>query len=219
MAITKTYLYDSNAATSCANVCAWLQENAVPEYFDSVELSEDGSSVVCTIDNVEILKYTPNSNTAAFVITTRNGSRRTIQAQQANQAFIYNAYKCTHGIAFTPNVQSYCDLFSLIVTKNNNGETTVVSTAYFAYSSINNLVLQNISAVSLSCVAPLRTISFSQYEFNITSRLQFTCSGALGNPTYTPKAYCMPHYQNNACGEVLINGTPHLSNGYWCIED
>lgn len=219
MAITKTYLYDSSAATSCANVCAWLKENAVPEYFDSVDLSDDGMSVICTIDNVEMLKYTPSSVPGAFVITTKSGASRSIQTQTTVQAFVYNAYKCSNGIAFTPNIDAYHDLFSLLITKNTSGETTVVSTTYFAYSSINNLVFQNISAVSLSCVAPLRTFTFSQHEFNITSRLQFACSGELGNPTYTPKAYCMPHCQNTACGEILINGTPHLSNGYWCIED
>lgn len=218
MAITKTYLYNSDAATELENVYAWLQANAVPEYFDTV--TTDGTSVTCTVDGVEMLKYTPGATSNCFVITTKSGVSRSVQSQSVNGSFVCYAYKCANGIAFTPNISAYYDLFTLIITKNNNGETTVVSNAYFSYSSIGNIALQNISAVSLSCVAPLKMFTFTRTDYNITTRVPFPCNGELGNPTYTPNAFYLPHSQSTAAGVVLtIDGVDYISSGYWAIKD
>lgn len=218
MAISKTYLYNADGETSCSNVAAWLQENAVPEYFDSVGISDDGASVICTVDGVEMLKYSPGSPNAGFVITTAEGYSKTLSSGNGYQ-FVYYAYKCANGIAFTSSITSFYDYFSIIITKNNNGETTVVSANNFGQSSIGNMSTANVSAISLSCVTPLKTFSFTRADYNLTTLVPFPCSNALGNPTYTPHAFWMPHSQNTAVGTLRINGVDYLSNGYWCIED
>lgn len=219
MAISKTYLYNADGETSCSNVAAWLQENAVPTYFDSVAISDDGASVICTVDGVEMLKYTPNTTVGTFVITSASGASKSLSSHAVSYSFVNYAYKCANGIAFSSNINSHPDYFSVVVTKNNNGETTVVSAQTFEQSTITTAPTTGVSALSLSCVAPLKTFSFTRADYNLTTLVPFPCSNALGNPTYTPNAFYMPHSQNTAVGQLVINGVSYLSNGYWCIED
>lgn len=219
MAITKDYLYNSDAATSCSNVAAWLHENAVPTYFDSVTVSDDGLSVSCLVGDVELLKYKPSTTTGTFIITASSGASKSIGCSSITYAFVNYAYKCVNGIAFTPHAASSSDYFPVIIIKNNKGETTVVSTSYFYHNTFSNISTVAVSAVSLSCVEPLKTFSFTRVDYNLTTLVPFPCNNALGSPTYTPNAFWMPHSQNTAVGKLLINGVAYLSNGYWCIKD
>ena len=218
MAISKTYLYSNDAAASCANIAAYLQENAVPKYFDSVTISDDEATVICTVGGVDLLKYTPSNTTATFVITTATGESKNVAVQSSSYAYVNYAYQCANGIAFSPTI-STGDPFTIAITKNNNGETAVISAQQFGASTLINMVSQSLSAISLSCVAPLKTFSFNRTDYNLTTLVPFPCSNALGNPTYTPNAFYMPHSQNTAVGKLVINGAEYLSNGYWCIKD
>lgn len=226
MAISKKYLYSGDAATSCINVAAYLQENAVPKYFDSVSVSDDGASVICTVGGAEFLRYTPglyssSEDPGVFKITTKEGSVRSVTSSSASFSFVCYAFKCTNGIAFSPYVAGYLDLFSLVITKNNDGETTIISGSNFAYSSSNvsYMTTYNLAAVSPSCVSPFNSFVLNRAEYDLTTLVPFPCSGSMGNPAYTPNVFFMPQYQYDDVGILEINGNTYLSNGYWALLD
>lgn len=50
MAIERTYLYDTDRLKNMENSAKYLQENAVPKYFDRVELSADRTGISCYIE-------------------------------------------------------------------------------------------------------------------------------------------------------------------------
>lgn len=222
MAITKTHLYDTTAGPSCSKVAAWLQAHAVPDYFDTVAVSEAGNSVICTVNGTDLLTYTPNTATP-FVVKSASGASANVASINTAHAFIYYAFHCEHGIAFTPMQPGAYDTFNLVITKNSKGETTILHTNRFSGNTstdtINALYGNGVAAQGLSDVAPLKSFTFTRSEYELTTLVPFPCSCAQGDPAYTPDAFYMPHSQTVAPGKLVMGGVTYLSNGYWCVKD
>lgn len=222
MAITKTHLYDTIAGASCSKVAAWLQAHAVPDYFDTVAVSENGNSVICTVNGTDLLAYTPNTATP-FVVKSASGASANVASINTAHAFIYYAFECEHGIAFTPMQPGAYDTFNLVITKNSKGETTILHTNRFSGNTntdtINALYGNGVAAQGLSDVAPLKSFTFTRSEYELTTLVPFPCSSAQGDPAYTPDAFYMPHSQTTAPGKLVMGGVVYLSNGYWCVKD
>lgn len=222
MAITKAYLLDTNAGASCSKVAAWLQAHAVPDYFDAVTVSEDGNSVICTVNGTDLLTYAPFTANP-FVVKSASGASANVKSFNTAHAFIYYAFQCEHGIAFTPSLSGAYDTFILVITKNSKGETTILHTNRFSGNTVTDTIsaLYNngVAAQGLSDVAPLKSFTFSRSEYDLTTLVPFPCSSAHGDPAYTPDAFYMPHSQTTAPGKLVMGGVTYLSNGYWCVKD
>lgn len=222
MAITKTHLYDTTAGASCSKVAAWLQAHAVPDYFDTVAVSENGNSVICTVNGTDLLTYVPYTATP-FVVKSASGASANVASVNTAHAFIYYAFQCDHGIAFTPMQPGAYDTFALVITKNSKGETTILHTNRFSGNTntdtIYALYNNGVAAQGLSDVAPLKSFTFTRSEYELTTLVPFPCSSAQGDPAHTPDAFYMPHSQTVAPGKLVMGGVTYLSNGYWCIKD
>lgn len=219
MAIERTnIIYSSDAAQAAANLYNYLNTNAVPTYFDRIEIND--AVVSCYVGEVELLKFSMflNGSENGVTVTTENGETITFTASGNSAQFQY-AYKCNNGISFALDLAA--DIV-LTITKDNSGNTAVIfvspsSGSYLGMSKnstsgYNKLYVVNKESQSI----------FYKFFYCLNRGEQATilCPLSVGDTlNYTPNAFLMPYTQYTAQGVIDIDGCKYISNGLWCVKD
>lgn len=217
MAIERTYIGGSStAAAAAAKLSTYLNENAVPTYFDRVELNSD--TVSCYVGDVRLLRCIMYINITGngVTISTESGTTYTDTVDKSGADFEY-AYKCNKGISFTLGLNFP---FLLTITKDNNGNTTIIygDGNYFTDPDNSKSSSQRIYVVNKDCQ---NIVSKSFFCRNDAERLTVLCPLPVGDTTnYTPDAFLMPYTQYTVANGIIdVDGCKYLSNGLWCVRD
>lgn len=212
MAIIKTYIYNADEATSSQNILNYLQANAVPDYFDSVEL--DGNCVLCKVGEHELLKIYPNltQSGGGYQVYTTTGTALWINSNSSYMRHAY-AYKCKHGISIT-FIDTSATAAMLTIAKTKAGVTAIVAP--------NSLSVSSAAAVSTLCAVGLNSgppaaMSAKNSITPLTVLAPVPTSGP--EEDYVDGVYFLPFCQTRETGLLDVNGTKYLSNGIWCIKD
>lgn len=228
MAIIKKNIYSSTAATNAANLYNFLLEHAVPDYFDSVKLAENGLTVSCYVGELEFLKISlplyVDSSTDTFSVTTSAGKSYGAYTN-GNNNFLNYAYKCNNGVS----LKIYgCDQFTISIVKNNEGKTAVIFPVS-NYTSGYKLRVREFSASSGdNPTNRVYVVDVDSDEIAYISGDMKTGSSLTGivplpvtdnGERYTPNAFLIAYAQSVEEGVLDIKGVKYLSNGQWCIKD
>lgn len=209
MAIETKYIYSPDHS----GVLAWLQENAVPEYFDKVEAdAETASTVNCYVGDLVLLKMHVVSYGTRYTVRNAAGSERTANNTYQG-AYVNYGYKCKGGLALTIGIEAQSAFLGLFITKDSAGNTTIIvgNSSVGSYSS---------SAAATAAVdRVMKYLSFSQTTGEATTLVPFACGNSPGECRYTPNAFYMTTVQTQAMGRLVIDGVEYLSNGVWALKD
>lgn len=209
MAIETKYIYSPDHS----GVVAWLQENAVPEYFDKVEADATTASTVnCYVGDLVLLKMTVVSYGTQYTVRNAAGSERTANNTYQG-AYVNYGYKCKGGLALTIGIEAQSAFLGLFITKDSAGNTTIIvgNSSVGSYSS---------SAAATAAVdRVMKYLSFSQTTGEATTLVPFACGNSPGECRYTPNAFYMTTVQTQAMGRLVIDGVEYLSNGVWALKD
>lgn len=206
-----------NTITSMSQLADWMRENAVPEYFASIELvsndmrckDEDGNVVFDYDTSSQQFRKNPNA-------IEDSGDN-----YQPNATRPGSVGKCANGIIIDVNRSS--NISSVLITKTNNGAVAAV----FNYSggSRSRCFTTDVHVCAVgdygASAVDQRTLNFYTSDKNQTQLNYFTTTPVEGVISYTPKAFYMPCSQvyDIAFGKFFANGKWYLTNGYWAIED
>ncbi len=158
MAIEKA-IFTASGNDRATEIATWLQANAT-EYFDTIELQENGYEVKCNIDGVTVLDIqVAHSNTsAACSVTLINGASQTTSTYT-----IIGAYKTSKGVCLymggaTNNSSTdpstgetyyqYSGGRDIFICKSDKGNTSFAFNIYSSYSGGGNLSTADVSSDS-----------------------------------------------------------------------
>lgn len=223
MKIERTYLYNSDMAENMQNLYDYLLENAVPEYFDSVEITEDKFTISCYIGEnkfVEIKKENSgqtNLNTIHIYVDTANAVISGIPTYGAGKpVFITYAYKCRNSISFCAsesNADTMNKRIKFTITKDNAGNTTVVCVENYQIGE--NKTNKIYTGSENSNVLSLQMFINSAVQL-LTAKIPFFV-GSSGN--YTPDVFLTPYTEYSTPGILEMDGVYYISNGLWCCKE
>lgn len=214
MAIETTYIY----STDNSGVLTFLQEYAVPVYFDKVEAdAETATTINCYVGDTVLLQFALNSNNGTLCyINTATGLQKTIVPASNSLTIVY-AHKSANGLAFTWGLAAtVSSLPSLIITKDSDENTAIVTASKTGNLSALN---QSVAAVTANDMAILAQALSSRLTATVTTVVPFVCGCGAGECRYTPNAVYFPTAQYTDPGEIIVNGSRYLSNGYWALKD
>lgn len=220
MAITKTWVYDTDATTGFALLYDYLVANAVPEYFDSVLMAEDSTYISCYIGEHEFLKIHDSlygTNDGIEINTTKGLSVR-VKASYSGMRALY-MYKCKHGISMQiqrPNYETtiYYPVFT--ITKDKNGNVAVLAEETIGKSNLNNVSNYYCIAIDDDKINA-RTLVNAISSTTVLCPIPTDCYNNGGN--YIDNVLYMPFYQTRDIGELEINGVRYLNTGMWVVKD
>lgn len=225
MAITKTNLITAGDLNACANnLYNYLNGNAVPDYFDSVTISE--TTVSCIKGGKTILTFSYPGSYMSLKFTGLNSfDHRTVSAVEC----ISTAYKCNNGFLLDgSNSSGTSNNCPIMLTKDNGGNVTIGMLEWLNGSSSQITCKKN--ATNLLYVLNEKTDfqTYNQVYFfddakcrqnYQTALVPLPVCGSAGGNYYTPNAFLMPFTQVAEIGKIDINGVKYLTNGLWCIKD
>lgn len=229
MSITKTNIYSSTAAaTNATNLYNYLLENAVPEYFDSVEISEEGTTISCYVGELEFLRLSLPLNAtsdSSFIVNTLSGESYSTMTPNA-ESYVQYVYKCKNGLSFKIRGM---DNFTISIVKDNNGKTTIIFPVSCYSSGYKLNLYTDYSTKNVNNPTNrIFVVSVDSDEISYISGVMKTGNNLTGivplpvtdnSDKYTPNAYLIAYSQTATEGALNINGVNYLSNGQWCIKD
>lgn len=211
-----------NTIISLSQLADWMRENAVPEYFASIELVSNVDMRCKDEDGNVVFDYDSSSQQFRKNPNAIEDSGDNYQPTSANRPG--SVGKCANGIIIDVNkTQAWS---SVLITKTNNGAVAAV----FNYSggsgsSRSKCLTTNVHVCAVgdygASAVDQRTLTFYTSDKNQTQLNYFTTTPVEGVISYTPKAFYMPCSQvyDIAFGKFFANGKWYLTNGYWAIED
>lgn len=209
MAITKTNLYHVETETSFLNLYNYLLENAVPTYFDSIVKQEDNSYMSCFVGDFELMRINQNPYTGGVILYSAFGESKTCKPTGTDYKYYRCAYKCGSGIMIAIISDT---IPALTITKDNNGDTVIITSSSFSLSSSN---------ITSYCI--------NKYS-NIKSRVIYKADGDAATAlcpivvpstplAYVQSGYLLVYSESDAVGIMELNGEQYLTNGLWCLKD
>lgn len=198
MAITKTVV-------SISTLADFLETTG---YFG--EVTYENSVVTCKDSDGNILAKFENKKVTAYTNDTTSASKDFTQ----QTLYVRAAYTCSNGILIEYGATGYTTMHVLI-TKTNNDK--------IAFIIPNTLTVGG--SCSVFCIAwgdeNANVFYHSTTQANQTILRNFGTRNVVGTASYTPNAYTVVEgqYYNIGVGEVTIDGTLYLTNGYWAIRD
>lgn len=223
--ITKTYI--NNDMTVLKN----FLEQLVPEYFASVEYDADRTVTVKDSDGNTIFKIAKHKNGTSldgYDVTAYNhlgtGAQAVYWYGTSNYGHMYYGYKAANGalIPINPSNTSTVEISrSILITKNQNGETVFVYSYSTSSQSVGDIHLTDVCAVTWNDASPLTRFAFSTNTKNQTLFVPFPTVADSGEISYTPNAGYFAAGQNYSMGmgSIIMDGYVYLTNGYWAIKD
>jgi hypothetical protein len=214
---------------------AWMQDNLVPKFFQSVEEdSQDNTIVVCTgVGGQKLfgLKKGADFYPSSCIYYKSDGTSEEIDypGGTGTQATIFRwAAVCKNGALIKwakaeSNTSSSNSTIMILVTKNNNGKTAIVTTHSIQSSGTNAGAYMTTSVYALAegDNPNLVPLTFTGRVMEQTQKVQFATNAASNEISYTPDAYYLQ------CGNIYDipynrftdDGVTYLTNGYWAVRD
>lgn len=195
---------------------SWLQQNAVPEYFDSVTADETTASTIhCKVGEQGFLTITGTPASKVSFTVTNAAGKSAVCTHTYTFYGPYYGHKCACGLAITcannTGTTSYMPLF---ITKDSEGNTTaVLAVSYADKTSVRVVSCVDTQGEIMPFVCP------NQLTAQATTIVPFACGNAMGETRYTPNAFYMPTAQYTTTGKLIIDGVAYLSNGLWLLKD
>lgn len=229
----------TNTGTAADKLAEFLDEYAVPEYFDSVEVGPAATGqgawdVVCKVSDTDLLAFNfINDGTTAARQSSVNVAVKTADGQSLNLTVadrvddvgtygtLYFAYACTHGLSLsaTPTGPAI-----LSITKDNAGSTVIV----FNLSNTSNQLGLHIGEPTDTNRNKLYAISADSTGLLYTEprvteylgQLMALCPIPVADTDkHTQGVMFMPITQYTTPGLLDIGGVRYHSNGLWCVQD
>ena len=158
MAIEKA-IFTASGSDRATEIATWLQANAT-EYFDTIELQENGYEIKCNIDEVTVLdiQVTHSNYGAVCSVTLINGTSQTTSTSN-----IIGAYKTSNGVCLymegatttsrtDPTTGELYYQYSggrdILICKSNKGNTSFAFNIDSSYSGGGNLSTADVSSDS-----------------------------------------------------------------------
>lgn len=203
MAITKTYL-----GGDLAELQSFLAGIGI---FKSVTVSDN--LLTCTDDNDITVLTISKDATYTWTFTVFLSGEHTYEKQYSSHGLNYG-YKCTHGAMLVLNYNSQQNQYSVLITKNQQGEPVFVIPD--AYSTRNK-----VCCLSYYDMYPVSTYTLSPSTAGQTVLSPFITNADAGNVSYTPDAFYMPfgEYVGRGYAKFVMNGKMYLTDGYWVLLD
>jgi hypothetical protein len=231
MAIEKA-IFTASGYDRATEIATWLQANAT-EYFDTIELQENGYEVKCNIDGVTVLDIqVAHSNTsAACSVTLINGT-----SQTASTSNIIGAYKTSNGVCLymegaTYNSSTdpstgevyyqYSGGRDIFICKSDKGNTSFAFNIYSSYSGGGNL--GTVDAKADSRFSKWLNNTDTSYECVGKRPLTVLSPLPLGNGgTVAEGVYFTPFSQYKGINNPIIlsaDGKDYVYDGAFALEE
>lgn len=222
MAITQT-LFTTNDEVS-----EWLRANLVPTYFDRIEdVTEDSDEYWdCYTGEHKLLRFNKRPNRACYVYG-KEGSAEVYMTKTGIQNTVLRAGRaCANGVVLVPYIPTNpSSVGCLVITKDNNGNTTIVGTpdgSYYYCSSGQNtqtiyphrLVVCNKNS-RLSSYPYLYHMCATTYSVTTLTPLPVYGDGNA----YTPDCFLLITQEYPNAIKLDIDGVKYINNGAWCLRD
>ena len=227
MAIVK-----NDSLSSWAQFISWMQDNLVPNFFQSVAVdSEDSTLLVCTgVGGQKILGIVMAEGfyPSKYIIYRSDGTIVEETCATSSVVFQYVAV-CANGAMirfsrYADNISSSNGMTAFLITKNNHEKTAVIATHYTSQSSDQYASLK--FTTNVRCFAEddnpnIVPLSFHSRVMEQTQKVQFATNAASNEVSYTPDAFYLQ------CGNIYDipynrftdDGVTYLTNGYWAVRD
>lgn len=195
MAIEKIFV--GNDATL---ITALLTEYGVPKYF--TEVTRYGGVITCTIEGGRSIGF-DISREKLYINNAEYAGR-------ANTSdHLKYIYVCENAICIAYEE----DIFSVVITKDNEGKTVFIWTDKLAGVDENsNRYVFTYNAASTYIMRSHQTYT----KHNLTSM----CPMVVGDTdNYTPNVYAVMYSQVYGNYTIQLGGVNYLTNGIWCIKD
>lgn len=204
MAITKEYIHSTTNTTTASNICTFLQQYAA-EYFDSISLSGDGTTVNCYVDGTVFVTIGSTGGTAKLTVNT--------QSYSSTAPWTY-CYACDGGVLLSNN-----NGVVLTITKDSDGDTAVIVAAGLTATSTGTSTVVYVAAASSPGVGQI-TVPYHKSADGLTVITPFVVPKAM--PSFTPNVSILTYSQHvSGTGSTVldIDGTDWLSTGLWAVKD
>lgn len=235
MAIEKA-IFTASGSDRATEIAAWLQANAT-EYFDTIELQENGYEIKCNIDGVTVLDLQvihSGTTNGIYTATLMNGVYKLIANAVKN---IIGAYKTSKGICLyldgasessttDPNTgESYFEYGGgrdIYICKSDKGNTSFAFNVYSSYGGQGNLYTAD--TVADSRFTKWYDGDNSDYGRVVTKRpLTVLAPLPLGDGgTVAQGVYFTPFSQYKGINNPVIltaNGKNYVYDGAYALEE
>ena len=222
MAIVRTKVY------SLSELSTWLQANAVPGIFKSVEYASRTLTATDSADNtvLEITTGEPfvaNGSFKAYRAASNYLGIDSILNFPSSSDSEIDCIACENGVLLKCKVDDSSEnpkYFAALFTLTNNDKVAIIFTASLK-STEAACYTETIHHVAFGDDASIySTTGFTPETGQQTNFCTFCTNAAITNVSFTPKAFYMPmnsFYASGIC-KFLSGGKLYISNGYWCID-
>lgn len=218
MAIETTRFTQANNMSQIAN---WLNENAVPEYFD--EVTFDDSTITCSMGDTAYYKINFYNNVITHFIKGKGTpSETSFTAYQMNDLHFDYAVKTSGGIMLHTTHNS-CEM---VITKTDSDgvafiftDRAVFKTYYYSggnyYPQIRMLSVEKSSAYSQFPTTSQQNHGEMKTAKTVPAPIVIGMTG-----DYCPNCFHLPSNQplGEEC-EFQLNGVNYYSNGYIALKE
>jgi len=208
MAIEKTYFTQTTAAANLPEVYEWLAANSTG-YFDSVTMSDDSTTITCTIGERAVLTIILNSNNSSYTeLKTTSCVGLTYDLREGNN---YTTYYALYAKATSNGLMvRYTAGPALFITKTNNGDTFIATVA--DYQSTSRIIFIDTALMTSTTTTSFVPITASYMGF-------VPVCTAVGS--YTPNLYIAPftQYTSSLESDIRADEADYVAYGVMCLKD
>lgn len=209
-------------------VAAWLRANLVPTWFDRIDDGEDDSFDYwdCFVGDHLLLRINKRPNSPCYVFG-KEGSAGLYMTKAGIRNTVLSAVRaCANGVVLVPYIPTNpSSVGCLVITKDNNGNTTIVGTpdGSYQYSS----PMQTASTLSpIRIVICNKNSRLSSYPY-LYHMCATTYSSTMHTPlpvygdgnAYTPDCRLLITQEYPDAVKIDIDGVKYINNGAWCLRD
>lgn len=203
MAISKTYL-----GGDLSSVSSFLDST---DLFNSVEFA-NGTITCKNNDDTIVLTITkPDDYTWTFTVSLVGSHtwEKTYESHGLNYG-----YKCANGAFLVLNYLSEGNMYSVMITKNNDGKVSFVFPDSYSNRSY-------VCSLTYSDSLPITYYTVAQSVAEQTVLSPFITNAPAGTTSYTPDAFYIPfgEYVGRGYAKFTMNGKMYITDGYWAVRD
>lgn len=222
MAITQT-LFTTND-----EVAAWLTANLVPTYFDKIEDGADFNFEYwdCYVGDHKLLRINKRPNCQCCVYGKEDSALLYMTQADIQNTVLRAVRACSKGVVLVPYIPTNpSSVGCLVITKDNNGNTTIVGTpdSGYNYCSTGHSVQSTYPHRLVVCNKNSRLGSYP-YLYHMCAK---TYSTTMLSPmpvygddnAYTPDCFLIITQEYPDAIKLDIDGVKYINNGAWCLRD
>lgn len=217
-----------------SELIAWMQDNLVPKFFQSVEEdSQDNTVIVCTgVGGQKLfgLKKGGGFYPTDCIYYKSDGTSEEIDYPGGTGTSATNfqwAAVCKNGALIKwaraeSHSSSSNSTIEIVVTKNNNGKTAIITTkASSSTSTAGAYLTTGVLAFAEGDNPNLIPLTFTGRVMEQTQKVQFATNAASNEVSYTPDAFYLQcgNIYDTPYNRFTDDGVTYLTNGYWAVRD